>query len=408
MRIAIDIRNINEFGVGTYIWNLVRNLAALDHVNQYLLLGSHRNFHELGPLPQNFGQLYHPAENTLWHNHFAIPLALRRQNVDVLHIPHHDAPMFVGSRLLVTIHDLVHLRFPPENSSKLQKYRTYLRTKRVVDAALHIVAVSKSTKEDLIDIFNLPDSKISVVYNALDERFAPTHTQEDRKQVLERYQLKDPFILYSGRIRSHKNLHRLIEAFAVLKSELAENELYRNLKLIIIGDELSRHQYLRLTVIRSGVQQDVRFFGFVPYHILHVFYQSASLFAFPSLYEGFGLPPLEAMANRTPVVASNTSSLPEVLEDAAVLVNPENVFEIARAMKTVLLDEVLRQRLVQKGVEQVAKFSWKVAAERLLKIYEIVAAGQSSVAQPRPLVKHGREELPDASSRRRSSVDSPR
>jgi glycosyltransferase involved in cell wall biosynthesis len=114
------------------------------------------------------------------------------------------------------------------------------------------------------------------------------------------------------------------------------------------------------------------------------------------------------MANRTPVVASNTSSLPEVLEDAAVLVNPENVFEIARAMKTVLLDEVLRQRLVQKGVEQVAKFSWKVAAERLLKIYEIVAAGQSSVAQPRPLVKHGREELPDASSRRRSSVDSPR
>jgi glycosyltransferase involved in cell wall biosynthesis len=388
MRIAIDIRKINEFGIGTYIWNLVRNLAALDHSNQYLLIGSHRNFHELGPLPQNFGQLYHSEENNLWHNHCAIPLALRRQNVDVVHIPHHEAPVFLPSRLVVTIHDCVHLRFPQEDSSKFQNYRTYRQTKRVVEGARHVVAVSKSTKEDLIDIYNLPDSKISVVYNALDERFAPTHTQKDRRQVLERYQLKEPFILYSGKIRPHKNLHRLIEAFAVLKSELAEDERYRNLKLIIIGDELSRHQYLRLTVVRSGVQQDVRFFGFVPYHILHVFYQSAALFAFPSLYEGFGLPPLEAMANCTPVIASNTSSLPEVLDDAAVLINPENVFEIARGMKLILLDELMRKRLIQKGVEQVARFSWKVAAERVLKTYELVAADRpANVAEFKPVRK---------------------
>jgi glycosyltransferase involved in cell wall biosynthesis len=125
------------------------------------------------------------------------------------------------------------------------------------------------------------------------------------------------------------------------------------------------------------VQQDVRFFGFVPYPILHVFYQSAALFAFPSLYEGFGLPPLEAMANRTPVVASNTSSLPEVLDEAAMLVNPENVFEIARGMKLILMDDILRQRLVQKGLEQVSKFSWKIAAERVVKTYQVVAAGSS-------------------------------
>ena len=153
--------------------------------------------------------------------------------------------------------------------------------------------------------------------------------------MLERYQLNDPFILYSGRIRPHKNLQRLIEAFAVLKSEFVDHARYRNLKLIIIGDELSKHQYLRLTVVRSGVQQDVRFFGFVPYAILRVFYQSAAMFAFPSLYEGFGLPPLEAMANGTAVLASNTSSLPEVSEDAALLTNPENVFEIARGMRRV-------------------------------------------------------------------------
>ena len=375
MRIAIDIRKVNEFGVGTYIWNLVRNIAAIDSENEYLLIGSHRNFHELGPLPQNFQQLYQPEDEGFWRNNAVIPLALRRQHVDILHVPHHEAPLLAGSNLVVTIHDCVHLLFPHEDSSKVQNYRSYLLTKRVVEKAKHVLAVSRSTKDDLINIFELKESKISVVHNALDERFAFAHTPDEGKRVLERYQLKDPFVLYSGRIRPHKNLHRLIEAFAVLKSELADNERYRNLKLIIIGDELSRHQYLRLTVIRSGAQQDVRFFGFVPYPILRVFYQAAELFAFPSLYEGFGLPPLEAMANRTPVLASNTSSLPEVLEDAAVLVNPENVFDIARGMKLILLDEAIRQKLIQKGVAQVGKFSWKLAAQKVLETYQLAAKG---------------------------------
>jgi glycosyltransferase involved in cell wall biosynthesis len=375
MRIAIDIRKINEFGVGTYIWNLVRNLSALDDRNEFLLIGSHRNFHELGPLPENFKQLYTQDDQSFWRNQITIPFSLRREAVDVVHVPHHEAPFLNPSRLVVTVHDCVHLLFPQEDSSKFQNYRRFLRMKRVVERAKHVLAVSNSTKEDLINILEVPESKISVVYNALDERFAFDHTTEERKHVLERYQLKDPFVLYSGKIRPHKNLHRLIEAFAVLKSELAEDERYKNLKLIIIGDELSKHQYLRLTVVRSGVQQDVRFFGFVPYPILRVFYQSAALFAFPSLYEGFGLPPLEAMANRTPVIASNTSSLPEVLEDAAVLINPENVFDIARGMKLMLFDDQLRQKLVKKGIEQVAKFSWKLAAQKVMETYQLIGAG---------------------------------
>ena len=380
MRIAIDIRKINEFGVGTYIWNLVRNLSAIDCQNEYLLVGSHRNFHELGPLPDNFKQMYQAEDESHWRHHITIPFALKRQNVDVVHVPHHEAPLFNPSKLVVTMHDCVHLLFPHEDSSKFRNYRHYLQTKRVVETAKHVLAVSRSTKDDLINIFELPESKISVVHNALDERFAFSHTTEERKHVLERYQLKEPFVLYSGKIRPHKNLHRLIEAFAVLKSELMEDERYRNLKLIIIGDELSKHQYLRLTVIRSGAQQDVRFFGFVPYPILRVFYQSAALFAFPSLYEGFGLPPLEAMANRTPVVASNTSSLPEVLGDAGILVNPENVFDIARGMKLILSDDVLRQKLVQKGIEQVAKFSWRLAAQNVLNTYDLVASGRRRAA----------------------------
>ncbi len=369
MRVAIDIRKINEFGVGTYIWNLVRNMAAINHEDEFFLLGSNRNFAELGPLPANFKHLFQPDDNTFWQNHCAVPLSLRKSAFDVIHVPHHEAPVFMPSRLVVTVHDCVHLLFPQDDASKLQNYRAYLRTKKVVQTAEHVVAVSESTKEDLINIFNLPESRISVVYNALDERSAHDHTAEERRQVLERYQLKDPFVLYSGRIRPHKNVHRLIEAFAVLKMELSDDPRYQNLKLIIIGDELSKHQYLRLTVVRSGMQNDVRFFGFVPHPILRVFYQSAVLFAFPSLYEGFGLPPLEAMANKTPVIASNTSSMPEVLEDAAVLVNPENVFDIARGMKLILTDDDVRERLIQRGTEQVRKYSWRLAAEKVIDTY---------------------------------------
>ena len=373
MRIAIDIRRVNEFGIGTYIWNLVRNLSQLDDHNEYLLAGTDKNFHELGPLRPNFTKFFQSDRTGSWREHLSLSLALAKRKPDVVHIPHHDCPFMMPGRLVVTIHDCVHVKFPPENLSRLRRYELYWRTKRAVESASQILAVSNSTRDDLVNIFNLDALRISVVHNALDERFSPAEDGADRKTVLERYQLHDPFILYSGRIRRHKNIHRLIEAFAVLKSELRDDEQYRNLKLIVIGDELSRHQYLRLTVVRSGVQQDVRFFGFVPNAILQVFYQSAALFAFPSLYEGFGLPPLEAMASRTPVLASNTSSLPEVLGDAALLVNPENVFEIARGMKAILMDDALRARLIERGMTQISKYSWATAATQVIEAYKRAA-----------------------------------
>jgi glycosyltransferase involved in cell wall biosynthesis len=374
MRIAIDIRRINEFGIGTYIWNLVRNLSQVDDRNEYLLVGSNRNFHELGPLGANFTPILPGAQDGSWRQHISLPLALRRRKPDVVHIPHHECPSMLPGELVVTIHDCVHVKFPPENLSRFGRYQLYQSTKRALKRASQILAVSNSTREDLLNIFDLDLRRISVIHNALDERFAPASGAQDTRIVLERYQMHDPFILYSGRIRPHKNVHRLIEAFAVLKNELADDPHYSTLKLIVIGDELSHHQYLRRTVVRSGVQQDVRFFGFVPYSILQVFYQSAALFAFPSLYEGFGLPPLEAMASRTPVLASNTSSLPEVLEDAALLVNPENVFEIARGMKSILLENGVRERLVARGLKHITRFSWVTAARQVIEAYERAAA----------------------------------
>ena len=372
MRVAIDIRRVHEFGIGTHIWNLVRNLSEIDDRNEYFLFGSRSNFLEFGPLGNNFTPVDIPEDNGIWNLQVRIPLLLRSLRIDVFHVPNYRAPLLVPCRLTVTIHDGVHLLFPPQGSSKFENYRQYLYTKHVVRRANRVITVSESTRQDLINIFDLSPDKASVVHNALDGRFTKGHDPEVRTSILERYQLKNPFILYAGQIKPHKNIHRLIEAFAVLKNELGENKKYRNMKLIVIGDEIARHPYLRLTVIRSGVQQDVRFLGTVPGGVLQVFYETAALFALPSLYEGFGLPPLEAMANGTPVVASNTSSLPEVLGDAALLVNPENVFEIARAMKRLLNDRALRQTLVERGRAQVRKYSWKDSAEKVRATYAAV------------------------------------
>jgi glycosyltransferase involved in cell wall biosynthesis len=168
-----------------------------------------------------------------------------------------------------------------------------------------------------------------------------------------------------------------VEAFAVLRGDLRDDPVYNDVRLIIIGDEISRYPALRHAVIQSRVEHAVRFLGFVPIETLRAFYQAASAFVFPSLYEGFGLPPLEAMACGTPVVCSMVSSLPEVVGDAAIIVNPENVFDIARGMREVLLDRELRAWLARRGFEQLKLFSWERTASQVLATYEEIASSRN-------------------------------
>lgn len=197
--------------------------------------------------------------------------------------------------------------------------------------------------------------------------------------VLERYQVHYPFLLYTGNVRPQKNLPRLVEAFALVKGQLANDETFRDLRLIVIGDEISKSPAVRQAVMQARIAHSVRFLGFVPLETLRSFYKAAEGFVFPSLYEGFGLPPLEAMASGTPVVTSSTSSLPEVAGEAAVIVDPENVFDIARGIKEVLTDRVLRRRLVEAGRRQVERFSWERTARQVLDAY-VSAAGKNKPA----------------------------
>jgi glycosyltransferase involved in cell wall biosynthesis len=247
--------------------------------------------------------------------------------------------------------------------------------------ASRIFAVSKFTKNEMEKLFEISPGRIEVVYNAIDERFLHGHASAaDRQLIAERYQVTYPFLLYAGRISPHKNVVRMIEAFSALKTELEKDQVFPDLKLIIIGDDVSGNPDLRRTVIRSGVQNDVRFLGFVPIEVLRTFYDQAKIFVFPSLYEGFGLPPLEAMAHGTPVVTSNVSSLPEVVGNAAVLVPPENVFEIMRALQRVLLDQPLREKMKERSYRQAAKFSWEKSVRRITDSYREVVGHEGNAA----------------------------
>jgi glycosyltransferase involved in cell wall biosynthesis len=183
--------------------------------------------------------------------------------------------------------------------------------------------------------------------------------------VKERYQIRGRYILYAGNIKPHKNLDRLITAFGQVKQMPGHEDV----KLLIIGDEVNKYGSLRRSMEAAGVRQDVRFFGFVPDHTLSALYRMASVFAFPSLYEGFGLPPLEAMACDTPVVTSRISSLPEVVGDAAVLVDPYDVDDIAQALGRVLDDESLRKDLVRRGHDRVRQFSWERSVRAIHECY---------------------------------------
>jgi glycosyltransferase involved in cell wall biosynthesis len=380
VKIAIDIRRMTEFGVGTYTRNVVRTLGRLDRDNKYFLIGSPEKVKEIGPLPPNFHTVPLLEPDTTTKGYFEFRVILKRLQCNLVHIPHlFWMPRALPCPYVMTVHDLLEHMSRARGRSSLRRSLHYQLTRHVLSGAARIFAVSQFSKSEIEKLFEIPTSRIEVVYNAIDERFLHGHASAaDRQLIAERYLITYPFLLYAGRISPHKNLVRIIEAFSALRGELDKEDKFPDLKLIIIGDDLSSHPDLRRTVIRSGVQNEVRFLGFVPIDILRIFYDVAHVFLFPSLYEGFGLPPLEAMAHGTPVVTSNTSSLPEVVGNAAVLVNPENVFEIMRATHRVLLDQSLRDKLKQRGYEQAKRFSWDNSVARILKAYEEVGGGRTS------------------------------
>jgi glycosyltransferase involved in cell wall biosynthesis len=384
VHIVIDARRIRDFGIGTYIRSLVHALGAIDRDNRYTLISSPKDARTLSGLPANFQTAVYAREDSHALDHAAFPLFLHSLHADVVHIPLNRVPLLMIKPYVVTIHDLANLYYDDVPSGIRMEARRF-RFRRGLLRANRVIAVSEATSREVQKIMGVPPGRIRMVYNAPDPEFfahrraadaragGPEGEQHERQRILERYQIQYPFLLYAGNIRPHKNVPRLIEAFAVVRDQLAGHPVYKDLRLIVIGDQISQYPSVRHATIKSRVEQAVRFLGFVPFDTLRCFYEAASAFVFPSRHEGFGLPPLEAMASGTPVVCSNVSSLPEVVGDAAVLVNPENVFDIARGIRDVLLDEKLRAELVIRGRQQAGKFSWDRTAREVLDIYMEVA-----------------------------------
>ena len=387
LRIVLDVRHIKDFGIGTYIRNLLIALSAVDSVNHYLLTVLPNEVNELAGLGPNFEPIVYPREDSDRADHVLYPIFLRKLAPDLVHMPLNQIPFLMPKPYVVTIHDLASLLFG-ERSGMRENIRLY-GFRRGLLRADRVIAVSEATRRDVEHMLGVPTARIRQVYSAPDPKYLDHHApatarsagpgvwELEKKRLLERYQIDYPFLLYSGRIKPHKNIPRLVEAFAVVRGEMEHHPVYRDLRLIIIGDEISRHPEVRRTVIQTRMEHCVRFLGFVPFDTLKVFYTAASAFIFPSLYEGFGLPPLEAMASGTPVVVSNASSLSEAVAEAAMIINPENVFDIARGIREVLLDDSLRAHLIRSGLEQVKHFSWRRTATEVLAVYNEVAAAKS-------------------------------
>lgn len=375
MRIGIDVRKLHDFGIGTYIRNLVKQLARLDQDTEYVLLARPNDAVSLHTLGENFRAVVETSGHYSLTEQLKIPLALRRERVELFHAPHYVLPWLVPCPSVVTIHDCIHLMFPQYLPNRLAL--RYARTSITSAArrANRILTVSESSKRDILRFVDVDASRIHVIHNAFDERFATDPPESHVVRVRERYQLQNDFVLYAGNVKPHKNLERLIEAFHLVRARGLDH-----LKLVLIGDEISRYAALRRAVHRHQLHAYVRFLGFVPEETLTVMYRLAAAFVFPSLYEGFGLPPLEAMASGTPVVTSNVSSLPEVAGDAAVLVDPYEPEAIADGMERVLTDQDLRRKLRERGLKRSREFSWESSARRVREIYQVIGGAQPLMA----------------------------
>jgi len=369
MRIGIDIRRAGGFGVGIYTKNLVRSLARVGREHEYVLIGRRGNLQSLGELPASFSFASYDRPYDAPGSHFSYGLQVQKLHLSVLHIPHRWVPVSAPQPYVATLHDLNNILFPQSEKSGLRERLERAALRRGLMRAKKVITVSQATMKDAARWLGLPESSLRVIYDAVDDQVAQPVAEPERLRTLQRYSVTDPFVLYAGRIQVHKNLPRLIDAFAVVKSRLESHARLHNLKLIIIGDDIGALPEVRHAVMRTRVQDSVRFLGFVSAETLRVFYAGAEVFLFPSLYEGFGMPPLEAMAHGTPVVTSNVSSLPEAVGDAAELVNPENVFDIARGLHRVLVDESYRAALHARGMARLRAFSWDESAKRVLEVY---------------------------------------
>ena len=361
--------NYRGAGINRYMYSLLRSLPQVDGRNRYTAFLGERRMGDQGP-PSLILRLSHlptvnPVVRVLWEQ-LIQPVALVKEQIDLLHSLAYALPLACPARSVVTVHDLCVLLFPrafnPAN-------RLYLAaaTRRAVRQADGVIAVSASTRRDLVRWLGVPEEKIAVVPNGIDATFRPIRDEERLEALRRERGLPERMILFVGTMEPRKNAATLVRAYAQLKERAAISH-----KLVLVGGLGWRYERLFTLVEELGLQDDLVFPGFVSYDELPLWYNAADLFVYPSLYEGFGLPPLEAMACGVPVITSNVSSLPEVVGEAGPLVDPLDVEGLAEAMAHVLSDGALRAEMRERGLARAGQFSWLEAARGTARVYDRV------------------------------------
>jgi glycosyltransferase involved in cell wall biosynthesis len=367
MKILIDGRGIKKTGIGRYIENTLKEILKIDRINQYEIL---IRSEDIGGFHLKADNL-HIVETKA--NFFGIKeqtellSLLNERQPDLVHFTNFNFPVAYKGKFVITIHDLTLLRFRNLRNSLARK-AYYLLTEQVMRNVVLKKGIKKSevvivpsnyVKQDLAKTLKVRRNKITVTYEASDTNFAKGRINLEKKHITK------PYILYVGNSYPHKNLERMIIAFGKLVTDYL-----LDYQLVIAGKKDSFHERLEEAVQQADLQDRVIFTGFVTDQELSGLYNNASLYVFPSLSEGFGLPPLEAMAHGLPVVSSNATCMPEILGDAAIYFDPKNINEMARTMLEVLTDKKLAEGLIKKGRAQVKKYSWKKTAKQTLSIYE--------------------------------------
>jgi len=370
MRVAIEALFLLEqkTGIGWYVENLYRNLCLVDKRNDYILYST--DDFKLGRvrLPQPKRKTIRKALYITWLNS-VFPKMVQQQRIDVLHCPNSVSPILTKpSKLVVTRHDMTAWIFPEVVPSL---YAKVIRTlsKMSLERADMIIVPSYSSKHDMISILDIMPEKIAVTHLAADERFCVINDEKYLQRVRRKYRLPDRYILFVGALTKRKNLVMLLKAFAMLRNN-------QDLQLVLVGKPGWGYKEIVDVLNEKDLEGAVHLPGYVEDYDLPAVYNLAEVFVFPSLYEGFGIPLVEAMACGVPVIASNCSSIPEVTGDAAVLIPPNDEYLWAEKIEQLVHDDELKQQLSQRGIERARSFSWKRTAEMTIQVYSEVAGGR--------------------------------
>jgi glycosyltransferase involved in cell wall biosynthesis len=370
--IGIDARfyGPKNKGIGRYVKEIVDRVTATDKDNDYVVFLARDNYDSFRPVGTNVKKVLADVRWYTFAEQVVIPRLIKKEKIDLMHFPHFNVPFFCPVNFIVTIHDLILIKFPTVKSSTLNPlfywfknlaYRLIIA--RAVTKARLVIAVSEFTKKDILEKFKIPADKVKVTLLGVASAFVAEQTNSP-VDVLSTYGIVKPYLLYVGNAYPHKNLEWLIWAFEQLK------EKHNELQLVLVGKEDYFYRRLKLIASKSANSKSIVFPGFVKDEDLQPLYQNALAYVFPSLYEGFGLPPLEAMSQGCPVISSDQSCMPEILDDAVLYFSPIDAWDFINQVEKIIESEELVKELVAKGRKVAQKYSWQECAAETLAFYQ--------------------------------------